>query len=444
VRLSMYNYFLKHGDNLIAYNSLYKKIFKTTNSNLIKAISDLSTGKTSFIELDDEIQNILVNSELVVPNDRNEPGIAEMYYLRDIMSSRLDLTIMPTEDCNFRCKYCYESFKKGKMTDSTISGLKKFLIKNIRKYTGISVSWFGGEPLEAIDNIKNISKFVIDICKKRGIPYDSGIVTNGYNLNLTMLDELIKLRVRQIQVTLDGTKYNHDRYKVLKNGSPTYDIVLENLRSIRDNCDKRLSIVVRTNVSMDILDDLEQITSFYSNEFGKDKRFSFFFRPVGDWGGESVKKVSNAVLDKKMYSLMYERLSNCSTPLNYKMYYNELTKNVDICYAAKDNAYIIGSDGDLYKCSCKFEDCENKIGHLSDDGNMILDSNLSSKWLMAGLETSMTKCNKCILYPVCHRASCIADYVAKRTEIPTCPHMKYSLNSYLKLLADDPQYVTII
>ena len=130
-----------------------------------------------------------------------------------------------------------------------------------------------------------------------------------------------------------------------------------------------------------------------------------------------------------MYSLMYERLSNCSTPLNYKMYYNELTKNVDICYAAKDNAYIIGSDGDLYKCSCKFEDCENKIGHLSDDGNMILDSNLSSK---------------CILYPVCHRASCIADYVAKRTEIPTCPHMKYSLNSYLKLLADDPQYVTII
>ena len=37
----------------------------------------------------------------------------------------LQLVLLPTEACNFRCVYCFESFEHGPMTPSVVIGIKR-------------------------------------------------------------------------------------------------------------------------------------------------------------------------------------------------------------------------------------------------------------------------------------------------------------------------------
>ena len=40
-----------------------------------------------------------------------------------LSSRRLQLILMPTEQCNFRCTYCYESFSNGRMSQEVQDGV---------------------------------------------------------------------------------------------------------------------------------------------------------------------------------------------------------------------------------------------------------------------------------------------------------------------------------
>lgn len=41
----------------------------------------------------------------------------------------LELILMPNEDCNFRCVYCYEDFVKSEMKETVQKGILKYLEK---------------------------------------------------------------------------------------------------------------------------------------------------------------------------------------------------------------------------------------------------------------------------------------------------------------------------
>ena len=56
-------------------------------------------------------------------NDKN------LYRAKLLTNKILHLILLPTEKCNFRCKYCYEDFSIGRMNVDTISGVKALLEK---------------------------------------------------------------------------------------------------------------------------------------------------------------------------------------------------------------------------------------------------------------------------------------------------------------------------
>jgi len=75
------------------------------------------------------------------------------YALRDDV---LNLTILPTEQCNFRCFYCYESFKLGKMSKETSDSILKLVQKRASTLKILTIGWFGGEPLMAKDIVLSL------------------------------------------------------------------------------------------------------------------------------------------------------------------------------------------------------------------------------------------------------------------------------------------------
>ncbi|MFM6074868.1 MAG: radical SAM protein, partial [Dolichospermum sp.] len=84
---------------------------------------------------------------------------ANLVRARLISDKAFELIILPTEQCNFRCIYCYEDFSIGRMKPEVISGIKALLDKRSSKLNFLNLSWFGGEPLVAKDIVLDISEY---------------------------------------------------------------------------------------------------------------------------------------------------------------------------------------------------------------------------------------------------------------------------------------------
>ena len=124
------------------------------------------TDPNSVNDSPEYIKTELIKRGYLVPKECDEDYMVKIKMTEMILDERyLHLIIMPTEQCNFRCKYCYETFEKGKMSKALQDAIIKYVKKNILNYVGLSVVWFGGEPLMALDVVENLSENFIKICK---------------------------------------------------------------------------------------------------------------------------------------------------------------------------------------------------------------------------------------------------------------------------------------
>lgn len=150
---------------------------------------------------------ILRNMEFLIEDNINEFQIEIGKKVFEMQERNiLELIILPTENCNFRCVYCYETFSKPAMSFETQENIVNFVRNELKKKAGLSVGWFGGEPLLALDVIKNLSEKFISICREYKKPYRSAITTNGYFLNYETFKRLLKLKVTFFRLQLMDQK----------------------------------------------------------------------------------------------------------------------------------------------------------------------------------------------------------------------------------------------
>jgi len=173
--------------------------------------------------------------------------------------------ILLTETCNSKCRYCYEKSlkefdnkldKKFKFDFSTpessevdVKKLRNFLIQDKNPV----LIFYGGEPLLEIEKIEKI----IDNLKDRGIKFR--MQTNG-----KLLDKLPAKylnAIGKLLVSLDGDKERTDFNK----GQGTYDLVMKNLETIRQNGFQG-EIVARMTIS-EFPDIFEQVLSLIEAGF---------------------------------------------------------------------------------------------------------------------------------------------------------------------------------
>ena len=141
-----------------------------------------------------------------------------------------------TNNCNLRCIYCsYHDNKFKAVTDSEMnkSDVKKildFIIAHSKESYNTTISFYGGEPLLRFDLIKYAVEY-IHRQNYTGHKYAFRITTNGTLLSFDIVQFLVKHNI-MCSVSLDGPVFIQDRYRVFKEGTPTYDEVIRNLKMI--------------------------------------------------------------------------------------------------------------------------------------------------------------------------------------------------------------------
>ena len=392
----------------------------------------LNNGGTE-LDFNNRFFKELCDEGFFVPSNIDEQKLVSEILYKERELNFFYITILPHEDCNFRCTYCYEDFKHGKMNYEIINGIKAFIDHKTKEYRGLNVSWFGGEPLLAKDVIYELSASFIDSCECSGISYSSGISTNGYFLTPDVVDSLLQCKVTRFQVTLDGPEIIHDSMRKLAAGGKTYRRILNNLREMHRRKDD-FSVRIRVNFNDISLPLMKQFFSEITCYLEGDTRFFMYFRPIGKWG--SVNDSNLSVCDSSYARLAMVELikEHMNFGFSDKIVKESLAPHGNVCYASKESHIVVGSNGTVYKCTIAFQDPRNHVGKITKDGELLIDQSRWNLWVkLDGIDIS--KCISCSFSPSCQSRKC--PMIAMDFKKPVCPMTKLEYESMVKLIVSN-------
>ena len=173
-------------------------------------------------------------------------------------NDEIQLFFVPTYACNFSCSYCYqdEYAAKAKPPDEKI--LDAFFayvdtkFKNRNKY----ITVFGGEPLLNSRDHKSYIQKLLQKASEREL--DVAFVTNGYYLE-SYIDTLNSGRIREVQVTLDGTAETHDKRRMLRGGANTFNQIAN---GINQALKAGIAINLRMVIDKTNIDELPKLAQY--------------------------------------------------------------------------------------------------------------------------------------------------------------------------------------
>lgn len=422
VKLSKFNHYTLIDEAIVVWNRL---------NNSIGYLFPFSNSHLDIDSIPEEKINSLMSHGFVIPSNIDEDLLGNYYHNKIINGSSLSLTILTSENCNFRCRYCFDEFDRTNINEIVIHDLISYVKRVIGHYTGLNISWFGGEPLLAKNALYTLSDKLIHVCKQVSRPYFASITTNGYLLDCETFKKLLQYKVIHYTITIDGTAETHDANRPLRNGRGSFDRIIQNLRDIRDRIkSQQFKIVLRTNITMDILQNFNEYLTFMQEEFGSDRRFTFLFSPVYDWGGSRI----NEIRDKLIHSMsdVYAILLNKDYQLNMESLIGQLGHN--ICSYAKKNTYTIDTCGNVFLCP---QARDNPVGRLSN-GKMVLDEYKIAYWYSLS-SNFIEECIKCEDYTMCKGKSCVNNlwHLHKNEITPpqfNCGREYSNLDDVLKIL----------
>ncbi len=397
LKSSTFNLYLETDKGRFIYNTLSKKLVKVDEQtyNLLKKQGDLNKAS----------QYITLCETGIIASDTTEMNKLELEIDEAINSKSLDLTIVMTNACNFRCVYCYQPHNAQHMSQEVEEKIIAFFNKHVGDYKSVSVSWFGGEPLLNRVQIVRLSEMVKYRCKAHNVAYMGDITTNGYNLDLETFEALVKNHIFSYQVTIDGNKEYHDKSRPHLSGFGSFDKIVKNLLDIKKHSITRhWDIIIRMNVNKENIGLVDDFMDFFNKNFGNDKRFHMAIEIVRDWGGnnqikEQLYELGNSEEVKKKENVItrYNKHGNAIRTLEL---------NDIMCYANKKNGYAIAPDGSIYKCAkaiYEADAAEYRVGYIDYDGRLIVEKDKETKWITpAKLDSDCIDCPmKVMCYAAC-------------------------------------------
>ena len=334
--------------------------------------------------------DFLIKARILVDNQEDDLNV----YLADVLKNRYNssdmaLTILPTRGCNFGCIYCYEQDRPNVlMNEQTEKAIVKFVCSN-SNLKRLSVVWYGGEPLLNFDSMVRLTKMF----KQLNIEYSAKIVSNGYLLTKEKADLMKDLAIRNIQITFDGSEEIHNQRRFLLGGQPTYRKIMDNLKYLL-SINKEITIDIRTNIDRRNKDDYNKFYQDFKSEIN-DKRVTMYPGFVSDLlSSECVSPEFN--ISEGGYKAQFILDIFDKYGIEIKSFLPKYRRHS--CVASKYFAFVIGPEGELYKCWRMVGNQKETIGNVNDGS---FDMVKFSKYLIGADYTLDSKCLHCEFITLC-------------------------------------------
>lgn len=334
--------------------------------------------------------DFLIKARILVDNQEDDLNV----YLADVLKNRYNssdmaLTILPTRGCNFGCIYCYEQDRPNVlMNEQTEKAIVKIVCSN-SNLKRLSVVWYGGEPLLNFDSMVRLTKMF----KQLNIEYSAKIVSNGYLLTKEKADLMKDLAIRNIQITFDGSEEIHNQRRFLLGGQPTYRKIMDNLKYLL-SINKEITIDIRTNIDRRNKDDYNKFYQDFKSEIN-DKRVTMYPGFVSDLlSSECVSPEFN--ISEGGYKAQFILDIFDKYGIEIKSFLPKYRRHS--CVASKYFAFVVGPEGELYKCWRMVGNQKETIGNVNDGS---LDMVKFSKYLIGADYTLDSKCLQCEFITLC-------------------------------------------
>jgi uncharacterized protein len=312
---------------------------------------------------------------------------------------KLSANFVPSYSCNLACPYCYQGQDKTNATveikdiDIILTFISKIIENSIMigvPITEISAELYGGEPMLQKRALIQFSDGIKNIAEKYQCKFVFSMTSN-----MTLLDddliELIKKYQITVQVSIDGTKEQHDKRRVFADGSGTYDIILKNLLRLRDAGLKKL-VTIRINIDKNNLDEAESIFKAVC-EFSDDVYFGFLdtFKGYNDsFSSQCVYDHIYSNIETETFNAIYQKYGQPSTILFGKK---------SPCAMVCENSYLIDPLLNVYKCDLLLNRPEYSVGYIDRSGQLIKNAEFYKQ--MNRVPEIFPECLACKFLPIC-------------------------------------------
>lgn len=415
-------------NNILLANTLGNKFVKIIGNNQDEVFDILRSDRLEERKI--EKFPFLREGHFIVEESVDEKKVADLKYNELVYSNNLlELTVIPTDACNFRCRYCYQEERVNHiMTEETADRILLFIKKNCRFYKGVTINWFGGEPLMEKEFVIWFMKEAGKICKEARVPLTGRMSTNGYLLDEECFKALMKCRILYFQITVDGTKESHNFQRPHVIDDDSYQKIIDNLENISQNIKGYYKIAVRINITKSIEKSLDSVIENF-RFFANNNKFSIHWQYVRDFGGEQVHEFEDEMVEKfGEVDRFIDLATDNGIASLHEIYFGV---GAGLCAACKNHSFIIDQDGLVFKCTLAMYDdsvTDNCIGFIDEKGNMIIEDEKNVCWILR--EKGAEKCENCFCYPICFHKTC--PYVRRYKNEDGCFSEKNRLTYFLR------------
>lgn len=411
---------------------------ETAYSNLMKELNDL---------IDEEIYEFKQEREsyeLFMNNIKNHKE-----FLRWRQKIYTDYYIYLTRSCNMACHYCwnqgglFNEKKPPELDRKKIKQIMDFIFKDSMKRKVINIILFGGEPLLLdIELLEYLFKYGQYLAAKEGKHLDYTLDTNGTIWN-DQIEKLLKKYKVYIMVSIDGTREQHDSFRVFKNGKPTHKIIARNIKKmIKVLPDQIGGRAVLGDSNFNLLETYEFMRNMNFAEIKV--KYYCFSGYVGDSQKARVQPISTINKFKKQIDNLTEdtlrrikegrnsqldadfHVSILNRICNYNSFYR--------CFMGLTQL-VIQTDGKIYPCPQIYTD-DFCLGNIKDG---IVRWDLLKYYAQKTLFT-MDRCQNCWAKYACGGCCIGASFVCEGEEdkpIPvSCERTRYEIKAISYLISE--------
>jgi uncharacterized protein len=410
-------YATRSGKALVIKDSIYQLLQNNEFDKIpMKIMSSLMANHVIVRANEDELTSILEENEIGIDN-----------------ADSLGYTIQPGANCQLGCNYCGQEHTDKTMSDEHQEKMLTRIESMIEpRHKKLNITWYGGEPIMALKQIRTLTPRLKAIAEKHGLAYKSDMVTNGLGLKVRVFEELADdLDVSHFQITLDGTAEEHDQRRFTKKGGSTFDVIVKNIVAATNHpaYDKKNCVItIRCNINNDNKENIKHLV-WYLASLDLQKKVVFDFQAVTDWGDNGASAGSMSKEEFGAYEI--ERMiETIQLGFRYNNFIPE--RNNKVCMVVDEKSEVFDAYGNIYSCwelpyTPVYENSVFQYGHL-DKKEEEFTRDPMRDWNKS-IPTNDSWCKTCKFLPVCG-GGCPQKWLEKT---PACPSFKFNIEDRLVL-----------